>query len=107
MLRISRQDNACLIAHDRLDGGEDFRLRKGGETELLEGIVGVGDEFTEEDVAVGVETVDDDLAQAGDVALRVTLNYELQNVMYTREGVPDSRICVRRQPRRECWPRGR
>lgn len=39
--------------------------------QFLERVVGVGDEFSEEHVPVGIEAVDDDFAESSDVGLFV------------------------------------
>lgn len=48
---------------------DDRLVPQGCQPELLERVVGVREEFSEEDFLVAVEVVDDDAAEAGDVRL--------------------------------------
>ena len=50
---------------------QQFRFRLGLETELVDGVRGVGDEFPQEDLPVGIERVDDDVHELLDFGLEL------------------------------------
>ncbi len=54
-------------------------------TKLVESVGGVGDEFAEEDLGMGVEGVNDELEELGDFGLEFLLGHDFLNYCEKRE----------------------